>query len=181
MALKFNIWITWEGLIATLVQRRTPQRGCRLWPNHRIKIDASCVIYFITVFPSSEFYLLTCIIALQIFHILKEQSSEGTFLSSSHPNLVLIFYNLIIRPSLSCFKLFCRITYSPHLGALSFHTKNWSLLLHVYNNENGEESEKQSKLQWSQDLVTLKCTSRCLSKHDVRPKIRRKKFIYIIK
>ena len=76
------------------------------------------------------FSLLTCNIALRIIHILEEQS---TFVSSSHPNLFLVCTNLIIRPSLCCFKsFFCRITYSPPFRCSQLASKPVSFV--GYNN-----------------------------------------------
>jgi hypothetical protein len=43
VALKFDLWITCEELIATLLRRRTP--GGRLWSNHEIKIVVSLVSF----------------------------------------------------------------------------------------------------------------------------------------
>jgi hypothetical protein len=73
MALKFDFWITWEELIATLVRRRTPQRGGRLWPNHEIKIVVSIVpITLLRFFLFLSFSTLTCDIAPSLIHILIE-------------------------------------------------------------------------------------------------------------
>jgi hypothetical protein len=77
VAFKFDLWISWKGLIATLVRRRIPQCGGRLWPNHGIKIIMSSVIYFIMIFLLPKFSILTCNIALSLIHILIKQSSEG--------------------------------------------------------------------------------------------------------
>jgi hypothetical protein len=75
VVLKFDLWITWEGLSATLDQRRSPQRGCRHWPNHGINRFVSLSIYFIAiiVLPSS---LLHFNIALSLILTLWEQLSE---------------------------------------------------------------------------------------------------------
>jgi hypothetical protein len=40
-----------------------------------------CLLYFIVIFLLPMFSLLTCNIALNIIHILKEQSSEEDFFS----------------------------------------------------------------------------------------------------
>jgi hypothetical protein len=86
VALKLDLWIPWEGLIATLVQRRTPQCGDWPWPNHGIKNRrVSCAIYFTAIFPLPKFSILICNIALSLIWILIEQPSEGNlslFLSS---------------------------------------------------------------------------------------------------
>jgi hypothetical protein len=54
MALKFDLWITWEGLSATLDQRRSPQRGVGI-ERTTVKIAMSLVSLFIviTIFLSS--------------------------------------------------------------------------------------------------------------------------------
>jgi hypothetical protein len=78
------------------------------WDKNRC---VSCVIYFLVIFSSSYFSLLTCIIALGIFHILKEQSSEGNF--SLHSNLVLFTLTQLLDQVCVILSYFCRITYSP--------------------------------------------------------------------
>jgi hypothetical protein len=58
--LKFDLWITWEGLSATLDRRRSPQRGVGIWPNHGIKSPCLLSIYFIRL--SSYWVLIfTCV------------------------------------------------------------------------------------------------------------------------
>jgi hypothetical protein len=53
VAIKFDIRITWEGLIVILVRRRTPQHGGRHWSNHGIKIIVSLVPFTLQRFSSS--------------------------------------------------------------------------------------------------------------------------------
>jgi hypothetical protein len=112
----------------------TPQRGV----GKHITLDRttgqklSCLLSHLLYcdFLVPKFSLLTCNIALRIIHILEEQS---TFVSSSHPNLFLVCTNLIIRPSLCCFKsFFCRITYSPPFRCSQLASKPVSFV--GYNN-----------------------------------------------
>jgi hypothetical protein len=71
---------------------RTPQRGYmkefQAWLDHRIKSHVSLCIYFLMILPIPWFSLFIWNISLSLIHILKEQSSEGNFLSSSLLNLV---------------------------------------------------------------------------------------------
>jgi hypothetical protein len=101
-------------LSATLDQRRSPQRGGRLWPNHG-KIS----LCLLSTFLYYDFCLplllnFTYDIAPSLIYILREQSSEDSiFLSSSHSNLVLVYNNTFYK--------FCSITYSPPLCALNWY------------------------------------------------------------
>jgi hypothetical protein len=58
----------------------------RHWPNHGIKSSCLLSIYFIAIIVLQEFSYFTCIIALSLIHISKEQSSEEF---SSSPSLLI--------------------------------------------------------------------------------------------
>jgi hypothetical protein len=106
VALKFELWITWEGLSATLDQRRSPQHGVGFsWTMG--KIIVSLVYFTLLQFMSSLVLKLHLYIAPSLIHISREQwSEESIFLSFSHPNLVLVYSNTFYRPSLYCLKHF---------------------------------------------------------------------------
>jgi hypothetical protein len=89
---QFDLWITWEGLSASLIHWDTLDKNCRV----------SCAIYIIAIFISSKFLILTSDVALSLSYILIEQSSERNF-SLSH-NIYQVYVVL---------SKFCRITYSP--------------------------------------------------------------------
>jgi hypothetical protein len=64
----------------------------------------TCLFTLLQFFFFLSSLLLTCDVALSTIHILDEQSSEENFfLSSPLSNLVLIYTNFIIRPSLCYF------------------------------------------------------------------------------
>jgi hypothetical protein len=79
VALKFDLWITWEGLSATLDQRRSPQRGVAI-NRTTVKIVVSLVhlLVAITIFLSS---LLSCSIASKFNTDLKRSNRENSSLS----------------------------------------------------------------------------------------------------
>jgi hypothetical protein len=120
MVLKFDIWITWKGLSTTLVHWYTTTWSRQLyyvWPNHWIKIDCLLCHLLYSIFISSKFQILTCDIALSLNYILIEQSSKRNFSLSPYSQTWFINYYI---PSLCWFlSKFCRITYSPPLGALT--------------------------------------------------------------
>jgi hypothetical protein len=76
VVLKFDLWITWEGLSAILDQRRSPQRG----------VGITCASFVIAFFLRILTYSLA-LLFLSSIHILKEQSSEEfSSLYSCHLN-----------------------------------------------------------------------------------------------
>jgi hypothetical protein len=83
-----------------------------------IKIAMSLVSFTLLRFLSFLVLNLTCDIALGLIHIFREQSSEGIISLFLDPDLVLVLTSFIdqIYVVLSCF---CKITYSPPLGALT--------------------------------------------------------------
>jgi hypothetical protein len=81
VALKFDLWITWEGLSATLDQRRSPQRGVGIGRT-TVKIAMSLVHFTYCVCCLLELSYSVVILLLSLVLILKEQSSEEfSFLS----------------------------------------------------------------------------------------------------
>jgi hypothetical protein len=74
VALKFDLWITWEGLSAILDQRRSPQRGVGM-PNHGKNCCVFCLFTLLQLL-SSWVLLFTWNIAPSLILIPREQSSE---------------------------------------------------------------------------------------------------------
>jgi hypothetical protein len=104
--LKFDLWITWDGLSATIYQRKSPQRGVGIGRT-TVKIIVSLVhlLIAITIFLS---YLLSCNIAPKFNTHLNgaiRSREEFSLHLSSHPNLVLVFTNTYYKPSLCCLEL----------------------------------------------------------------------------
>jgi hypothetical protein len=60
MALKFDLWITWEGLSATLDQRRSPQPGVDIGRTTVTLCLLSILLIAINVFLSSHTHLQYC-------------------------------------------------------------------------------------------------------------------------
>jgi hypothetical protein len=109
------------GLSATLDQRRSPQRGGRLWRNLGKNHRVFCLFSLLRLL-SFLVLIFTCDIAPSLIIILREQSSEEfIFLSSSHPNLVLVCTNTFIRPNLCCLKYFSHDHLFTPLGALNWY------------------------------------------------------------
>jgi hypothetical protein len=82
MALKFVLWITWEGLSATLVHWDTTtwsRQAFQAWPSHGKNRLCLVFIYFLVIFSLLKLCLFTCDIALSLIYILEEQASEGNF------------------------------------------------------------------------------------------------------
>jgi hypothetical protein len=120
VSLKFDLWITWVGLSATLDQRRSPQRGVGIGRTTVKKHCVSCLFYLLWLLSSRVLYSLV-ILLLSLILILKEQSSEEfSWFLSSHPNLVLVFTNTYYKPTLCCLELILQYhLFTPALGALN--------------------------------------------------------------
>jgi hypothetical protein len=113
VALKVDLWITWYELSATLDQRRSPQCGGRLWLNQGKNRRVCCLLSWLWVL-SSLVLIFTCNIAPSLILTLRGQSSEEfVFLSSYHPNLVLVLTNTFLDQICVVWSIFHRITYSP--------------------------------------------------------------------
>jgi hypothetical protein len=81
VALKFDLWITWEGLSATLDQRRSPQHGVGIGQT-MVKIAMSLVHFTYCDCCLLELSYSVAILLLSLIVILKEQwSEEFPFLS----------------------------------------------------------------------------------------------------
>jgi hypothetical protein len=104
MVLKFDLWITWEGLSATLDRRRSPK--CGVIGRTTVKIVVSFVHFSYCYHCLLEFSYSLLILFLSLILVLKKQSSEEfSFLLSSHHNLVLVLTNTFYKPSLCCLQL----------------------------------------------------------------------------
>jgi hypothetical protein len=75
VALKFDLWITWEGLSATLDQRRSPQHGVGIGQT-MVKIAMSLVHFTYCDCCLIELSYSVAILLLSLIVILKEQWSE---------------------------------------------------------------------------------------------------------
>jgi hypothetical protein len=75
MILKFDLWITCEGLSATLDRRRSPQRGIGI-SRTRDKIVVSLVHLLYCNYRLLEFSYSLVLLSLSLIHISKRQSSE---------------------------------------------------------------------------------------------------------
>jgi hypothetical protein len=92
-------------------------------------LRAILLVIFLSIPKSHKF---TCDIALKLFYILKEQSSEEDFISSSlYSNLVLVYTNFIFRPSLCFSVIFAGSPIHPPLGALTLICDGTSKAKHV--------------------------------------------------
>jgi hypothetical protein len=107
--LKFDLWITWEGLSATLVHWNTTtwsRQAYYAWSNHGKKITVSLVSFTLFWFYSLSSLTSLGILLLESFISWERNQVKGTSLSFSPLKHGFIFSNSIIRPSLCCFKHF---------------------------------------------------------------------------
>jgi hypothetical protein len=96
MELKFDIWITWEELKATLVL--SGHHNMDVGKHFRLDRTTGYICqchfaFFLVILFLPKFSIFTWNIALSLIYILEEQSSEENFLSSSHLKLGLFCAN----------------------------------------------------------------------------------------
>jgi hypothetical protein len=106
VALKFDLWITWEGLSETLDRWRSPQRGVGIGRTTCKNRRVSCPFYLLRLL-SSWVIIFTCNIA-PMFNTHPKGAIKWRVLFSPlspHPNSFLVLTNTFYRSSLYCLEL----------------------------------------------------------------------------